>query len=335
MTIEDSRQAAARLAHEARRRQSAQQQVAETVAQVREQVASISPQAAETIGSALDSTQGFSFDPDARPNDLPAPGSAPGGEPVKRTGNMFAGMMPEAPPDAPARDVEPGRFGPPIPEQPRERQPAVKPGPRRRQHPVLSQLREDLGIDSIRPVDVAIGGHTWTLAALTPGDIATAARLADNLAIGRVETHMTYQTAVISHAVIAIDGVPTHEVFGVELPPGMAVDNPLRPSRSVRFHAAGKLFDFIQEEGKSTLGAKLFDAYMDKMDASGEVRSYLDEPGHKRVTYRCSHEGCEHELTIRPKYKPGTHDMVLPFCQWHGEPMEPVDEMEGETSPLL
>lgn len=332
MTIEDSRQAAARLAHEARRRQSAQQQVAETVAEVQGLVEGISPQAAEGLGRPLDPTQGFSLDPNARPRDLPVPGSSPGGEPVKRTGNMFAGMTPEPLPTEASE--EPGHFGPPIPEQPHLRAPAIKPGPQKRQHPVLSQLREDLGIDSIRPVDVSVGNHTWTFAALTPGDVATAARLASNLAVGQVEAHMIYQTAVVAHAVIAIDGAPAHEVFSVELPPGMSVDNPLRPPRSVRFHTAGKLFDFIQEEGKATLGSKLFDAYMDKMDASGEVRSYLDEPGHKRVTYRCGHEDCDHELTVRPKYESGTRDMVLPYCQWHGEPMQPVGEMEGEPSPL-
>lgn len=282
------------------------------------------------MGAALDPSQGYSLDPNARPSELPEPGSTPGGAAEKRTGNMFAGIVPEAfeqqaepPPAAPAPTARASGSAP-----------TVKPGPKKGQHPVLSQLREDLGIDSVRPVDVEVGNHRWTLVALTPGDVATASRLADNLAVGQVETHMTYQTAVIAHAIAAIDGSPAYQVFGVDLPPGMQVTNPLRPPRAVRFHAAGKLFDFIQEEGRTELSRKLFEAYMDKMDASGEVRSYLDDPAHKRVTFRCEHEGCDHELTIKPKYRFGTRDMVLPFCQWHAEPMVAVDEIGEDAGPL-
>lgn len=333
MTIENSRQAAARLAHEARRRRSKQDTVAEAVAQVRDQAAGISPEAAQNLGGAVDPSAGFSLDPGARPNELPEPGSSPGGSAEKRTGNMFAGMVPEALGDP----LQTGMTAePPPPPKPNAAPPTptVKPGPQKRQHPVLSQLREDLGIDSIRPVDVQVGGHTWTFVSLTPGDVATASRLADNLAVGRVETHMTYQTAVVSHAIAAVDGAPAHEVFDVELPPGVQVTNPLRPPRAVRFHTAGKLFDFIQEEGRTELAGKLFDAYMDKMDSSGEVKSYLDEPGHKRITYRCEHEGCDHTLTIKPKYRLGTRDMVMPFCQWHGEAMVAADEVGENAGPL-
>lgn len=330
MTIENSRQAAARLAHEARRRKAAQQTVSEAADEMRQQAAAVSPQAAGSLGAAIDSTAGFSLDPSARPNELPQPGSAPGGEAEKRTGNMFAGLVPEADGLNTGMMDEPEPAPPPPPSPPPKR---VKSGPQRRQHPVLSQLREDLGVDAIRPVDVHVGGHVWTLVGLAPGDVATASRLADHIAVGQVEKHMTYQTAVVAHAIAAIDSVPTYRVFGVELPPGLQIQNPLRPPRTVRFHAAGNLFDFIQEEGRTTLSTKLFDAYMDKMDASGEVRSYLDEPGHKRVTYRCGHEGCDHSVSIVPRYVTGTRDMVLPYCQWHAEPMEPDDVVE-DPDPL-
>jgi len=210
----------------------------------------------------------------------------------------------------------------------------VRPGPVKQQHPILAQLREDLGVSMVEPVDVQVGAHTWTLATLTPGDLAMASRLADQLAVGQVETRLVYETAVVAHAVMAIDHVPTYQVFSIEPAPGMHVTNPLRPPRSVRYLAAGQLYDFIQDEGRTQLGTKLYEAYVDKADNRGEVRSYLDDPLNAKATYRCSIEGCGHELTVTPRYRPGTRDMVLPFCQWHGEPMELVGEMAGADAPL-
>lgn len=345
MTIENSRQAANRMAAEARRHKSAQQSAADTAAQVRQQVAGISTQAAQSLGGALDPSKGYSLDPNARPNDLPEPGAAPGGPSERRTGNMFDPRGPtqtvQDGPQQPLPDdhdqlVGQGIGGPPQPPQqpPQQREPAVRPGPVRQQHPILAQLREDLGISSIKPVDVQIGAHTWTLVTLTPGDLATASRLADQLAVGQVEMRLVYETAVVAHAVVGIDHVPTYQIFGVEPPPGMHITNPLRPPRSVRYMAAGKLYDFIQDEGRTQLGSKLYEAYIDKADGSGEVRSYLDDPMNAKATYRCGQDACGQELTTTPRYKPGTRDMIMPFCQWHGEPMELVEQTEGVDSPL-
>lgn len=344
MTIENTRQAANRLASEARRRKSAQELAQNTAQAVRQQVSNISPEAARSLGAAMDPSQGFSLDPDARPPDLPEPGSAPGGAPERRTGNMFAGnQMADQMADQavqasqqPLQDdhdalVGQGIGGPAAPpQQPaRAREPVVKPGPKL-QHPILAQLREDLGLESTRPVDVKVGNHSWTLATLTPGDLATASRLADQLSVGQVETRLIYETAVVAHAVMAVDSVPTYQVFGIEPTPGTHVTNPLRPPRAVRYMAAGRLFDFIQDEARTQLGSRLYEAYLDKVDDAGAVRSYLDDPMHRKVTFRCGQAGCGHEIVMVPRYRPGTRDIVLPFCQWHAEPMEVVEqEVDG------
>lgn len=349
MTIENSRQAANRMAAEARRRKSSQESAQDTAAQIRQQVANISPHAAESLGGALDPSKGYSLDPNARPSDLPEPGSAPGGAAERRVGNMFD-------PQGQSRTMQDGAAGPlpddhdqlvgqgiggpaQPPQQPPQapqqgRAPAVRPGPVKQQHPILAQLREDLGISSVKPVDVQIGAHTWTMMLLTPGDLATASRLADQLAVGQVEARLVYETAVAAHAVVAIDHVPTYQVFGVEPPPAMHVTNPLRPPRSVRYMAAGNLYDFIQDEGRTQLSSKLYAAYVDKVDVSGEVQSYLDDPANAKATYRCPKDNCSQEVTVTPRYKPGTRDMILPFCQWHGEPMDLISETAGADSPL-
>lgn len=343
MTIENSRQAANRMAAEARRRKSAQDLALESAAEIRQQVSGISPHAAQSLGHALDPSRGYSLDPNVRPADLPEPGSMPGGTAERKVGSMFdpdvpIGQESVAGPLPDDRDelIGQGMGGaPPPPQQPvQPRVPAVRPGPVRQQHPILAQLREDLGIGGTRPVDVQVGAHTWTLMSLTPGDLATASRLADQLAVGQVEARLVYEVAVVAHAVMAIDHVPTYQVFGVEPPPGMHVTNPLRPPRSVRYMAAGKLYDFIQDEARTQLGSKLYLAYVDKVDSDGEVQSYLDDPANAKATYRCPKDGCGHTLTVTPRYQPGTRDMLLPFCQWHGEPMELVSEMAGVETPL-
>jgi hypothetical protein len=164
--------------------------------------------------------------------------------------------------------------------------------------------------------------------------LATASRLADQLAVGQVETRLIYETAVVAHAVMAIDKVPTYQVFGVEPAPGVLVTNPLRPPRAVRYMTAGKLYDFIQDESRTQLGSKLYEAYLDKVDSNGEVRSYLDDPMNRKLTFRCTEQNCDHKITIAPKFKPGTRDMVLPFCIWHATPMEVVQENLEADGPL-
>lgn len=351
MTIENSRQAAQRLAAEARRRKSATDMAAETAEAIRKQVGNISTEAGASLGAAFDPAQGYSLEPDARPNDLPRPGSAPGGVAERQVGNIFTGQgsadmekQVVHPPGVALEDdhdalVGPGIGGPAqAPQSPAQsppqasRAPAIHPGPVKNLHPVLARLREDLGMESTRPVDVQVGKHEWTLATLTPGDLATASRLADQLAVGQVEAKLVYETAIVAHAVMAIDRVPTYQVFGVEPPPGVPVHNPLRPPRAVRYLAAGKLYDFIQDEAKTQLGTKLYDAYLDKVDGSGAVQSYLDDETRKRVKFECSVEDCGHTLTMAPRYEPGTHNIMRPFCRWHAEPMTLTGEQQD--SPL-
>jgi hypothetical protein len=245
---------------------------------------------------------------------------------------MFEGIGPDQPlPDDHDQLVGQGIGGAPRPQAQAAPQPQPA-KPVKLQHPVLASLREDLGIEQHRPVDVKVGGHIWTMMPLTPGDIATAMRLAETLSSGVLERHLTQQTAVLSHAIMAIDSVPTYQVFGVEPPPGVAISDPMRPPRVVRYLAAGHLYDFIVNEGKTLLSDRLYEAYMDKVDSAGNVTSYLDDPLHRRVTFACPESGCDQQVTIKPRYKPGTQEMVVPVCQWHAEPLQIIEE--ADQSPL-
>jgi hypothetical protein len=197
-------------------------------------------------------------------------------------------------------------------------------------HPILTKLRQDLGIEIIKPVDVDIGGHRWTLVPLTPGDVALAANMADQVATTPNERLVVYQGAVAACTVVAIDGVPTYQVFGVDHPPGVRVTDHLRPPKQVKFTAAIRLFNFINDESRATLTDRLYEAYLDKIHSHGEVAGYLQDPSNRKVRFRCPTENCDYDLVIRPRVVPGTRDIQLPFCQWHGCAME----VAPEPSPL-
>jgi len=220
------------------------------------------------------------------------------------------------------------------PPPPQKRQPEIRKGPPKNEHPVLSQLRQDLGLEPIHPKDVSVGGHKWTLMTLSPGDIALVARLVDQMADSDSERILIYNTAVAAHAIAAIDGVPAYQVFGVDGPPGLPITNHLRPPKIVRILTAARVFDFINDESRSLLGEKLHAAYKDRCDPYGDVESYLDSPETKRLRFRCPEKDCDHEVQIRPRFVPGTRDIQIPFCQWHGCPMEITAQQGGERSPL-
>jgi len=339
MTTEKIRQAAGRQATQARQSQAERkiQQIAQGTAQeVRERVSNIT---GVPLGAPLDPSKGYSFDQGARPTDLPMPGEAPGGRPDRSQQSFIGNMVGEALQQESAtplpddHDEIMAQEPPGAPQgRPRGPQvPRVQPGTKRPEHPILTKLRLDLGVESIKTVDVLVGGHRWTMALLTPADTATAARLADQLTDTPTERVIISQTVIGTYSVVAIDGSPTYQVMGVEPPPGVTITDHMRPPRGIRYLAAARLFDFVNDEGRTELAQRLSQAYRDKFDNAGEVTSYLDDPTHQRTRFRCPEEACGHELLIVPRTTPGTRDIQLPFCQWHGCTMEIVAEV---ASPL-
>ena len=337
MSTEKTRQAGAEAAQTARAQKTRRSHVQQTASEIQSTVPGISPEVASSMGAPLDPTGGYSFAKGARPVDLPMPGQVPGGGEERNQqsfdGNMIGQFDPsmidqEAPGLADDHDqlvgegIGPG--GPPPGAPPAQRpEPQIHKAEAAPEHPVLTKLREDLGINHVKMHDVEVGKHIWTLATLSPGELAMAARLADRLSLdGITENQMNYQISVSSYSVVAIDGIPTYQVFGVEPPPAVMVANPLRPPRQIKHLAAIALCEFLSDGTRTQLPDKLYGAYVDKADAAGAVSSYLDDAESYRVRFRCTEKGCGHELWIVPRVKPGTKDIVLPFCQWHGIPME-------------
>ena len=120
-------------------------------ARARQEAASVSPTAAQSLGPAMGTS--FNFDPNAAPNDLPEPGAAPGGAP--RGGprpetfgdDAMIGPKRELPDDREALRAAGMLGGDPPPSAPAAtpRQPNVVKASQST-HPLLQQLRQDLGL---------------------------------------------------------------------------------------------------------------------------------------------------------------------------------------------
>jgi len=350
MSQQKTAQAGRQAANQAREQRAASRSQASAqaaAADVRANMAGISPTAASSAGPALDPTKGYSFVPGARPADLPMPGSAPGGVEQQKGGpDIFTGgtmgdemsgaaqaAMDGLPDD---HDDLVGSHGPTPPQQPPRtpRQQTVKKGPVKIEHPILAKLRHDLGIQALPVFDVEIGGHIWTLRTLSPSDVAMAASMATTMAQTIVDQKLLSETAIVAHAVAAIDGVPAYEIFGIDPPVGVIVTDHLRPPRQILYQTVVRVFEFINEGTRTFLPQKLHAAYRDKCEAGGAVESYLDNAEGRRVHFRCIADGCGHELIFVPRIVPGTNDMLIPFCQWHGEPMELLGVQPELNRPL-
>lgn len=97
---------------------------------------------------------------------------------------------------------------------------------------------------------------------------------------------------------------------------------------------AGRLYDFIIEQGKTMLASRLYEAYVDKVDAAGAISSYLDDPHKRKVQFVCEQPGCRHRITVEPRFAPGSNELTLPVCQWCAKPMKPETDVLESNSPL-
>jgi len=348
----DTRQAgtvAAQAARDQHQQSTRPQQAAARRAQeVIDEAHLVSPEVAGSMGAPLDMTAGVSFEDGARPRDLPTPGEAPGGVPTSQVRNAFTGqtlgdMMAQDPNAQPPQGLPDDRdavlvaHGVPAGQKPPQvtpRPPPVIPGNVPVEHPILTKLKEDLGLDSIAPVDVTVGGHKWTMALVNHNGVVHAARIADQLAVQFTDRALLYKLAIVSQGIVAMDGVPTYQVMSYPVPPGVVIHEPLRPPRDVKYNSAIELFDWLNDGTKTQLAEKLYDAYLDKLDRYSEVESYLDDPTSNRVRFECQEEGCSENMLIEPRYVSGTNDMHVPVCRWHGIPMELTSAEQELESPL-
>jgi hypothetical protein len=207
----------------------------------------------------------------------------------------------------------------------------------KKDHPLLVDLKRDLGLRSEKYVDFEVGGHVWKMSALSAGDSAMAARVADAMSGSPSEYNIRINIAAACLAVAAIDDTPTFEVFGVNVPPTTEITDPYMPPPEIRFQAFFQLYDWVMTDTKGGLGNRLWEIYEKEIDKKSFVSSYLDNKDKDLVTFQCPTSGCDYETTVVPDHeKDGTMKPV--FCQHHGVPMVATESVnpnrDGGNIPL-
>ena len=163
------------------------------------------------------------------------------------------------------------------------------------------------------------------------GDAALAARVADAMSGSPSEYNIRVNIAMACLAVVAIDDTPIFEVFGVDIPPTLSVDDPYMPPLQVRVQAFFQLYDWVMNDTRGGLGNRIWDIYNTEMDKKSFVSSYLDNRNKNIVMFSCPVQDCEFELAIVPEHD-ATGNIKPVFCQHHGVPMLPDTEVNPEQT---
>jgi hypothetical protein len=149
-------------------------------------------------------------------------------------------------------------------------------------NPILLKLREDFGIDNIPLEEVEIGRTKFTMRVLDAGSATQALRFADLLSMpgSERENAINLQIALISFAVVAIDGEPVWQVFDVPIPDVHMVTvegalrpvfAPMSPPHDIRVLGATGFMDFLSGQASPSLLTELWKQYGEKIDPKGSL----------------------------------------------------------------
>lgn len=194
------------------------------------------------------------------------------------------------------------------------------------EHPILMALRRDFGITGIKTEDIKVDSHNWTIGMLDAREIAVIQRICDSYAMSVTEREMILYTALAAVCVRAIDGEPVYKVFGVAVPPGAVIEDPMLPPRDIRFNASLALFYFLLENAKTKLAYTIYEAYKDKLDDKDEVNSYLNDAERPRYRYRSS--SVDYEFVDFPMVDANGEELPY-YCKLTGAVMEKVSKVVG------
>jgi hypothetical protein len=183
-------------------------------------------------------------------------------------------------------------------------------------HPVLSRVRNSLGMDSYeKPFVAVVGGVSYELCRLKREEIIQATSLASMKSKGEAEIRGNVEVAVIAYAVAKIDGVALSEVF--EVPhkdfryATKRVENLTESERHEM--AAVAFFDFIKEAPN-----ELTETLVSYYEQQYPPLSLLEKD---KTTALCPAENCQHKMII------GRQENR--FCPQHGQALVKEDSLEN------
>lgn len=193
------------------------------------------------------------------------------------------------------------------------------------EHPVLLKLRERFGI-SAKPVkDETIGGIRFTFRKYNN---QTYTKFVTNMVRPVAETEQEFEEklgyAVASISIAAINGVPTHEVFGIDIDRtemSMVEDNPLHPPTSVVVATAESLYPWLISLAVPELGDALALTYGKLFP----TESVMPTSGLWR--YSCPKKNCNEIHDYKPRYD-SEGKMKPYYCSVHGVVMKALGSLE-------
>lgn len=194
------------------------------------------------------------------------------------------------------------------------------------EHPVLQKLRESFGLKSKDVKTQRIGRFVFGFRKYSSQsyNIFVNNHIRPSVS-SEVELMEKIGCAIASISIASIDGVPTHEVFGISLDPRLEQPlvnaDPLYPPTSVIVSTALHLFPWLNGLAIPELSDTLVDTYSEMFPAEKLVQS-------KGIwKFVCGANNCKEFLERKPRYrKDGTQKPY--YCPVHGLPMNPLGSLE-------
>ena len=202
------------------------------------------------------------------------------------------------------------------------------------EHPVLQKLRERFGLKAQSTKTEVIGGMNFTFRKFTNQAFT---KFVTNRVRAACETHSEFEEkfgyALASISIAAIDGVPTHEVFGVDidehLERPLLLADPMQPPTSVIVSCAEKLFPWLLSLSIPELGDALSSTYSKLYP---EEKLIQDKGIWK---FECIKLKCTETQERKPRYDI-EGNMKKVYCPIHGTPMRALGSLEDLTNlPLV
>lgn len=147
----------------------------------------------------------------------------------------------------------------------------------RNESDIFKQLRQAFGINASNLIEAEFGGFKWTFRVPGSSDILWSVALMDEVLMldSTMMTNMTSRRSIVAVSVAAINDVPLYKHFGIELPPGYAVPDPMNPPHQLRCRAAQIFYRFLSDEAFDKLTQGLIDIYEAQVNPLAEAATPL------------------------------------------------------------
>lgn len=148
---------------------------------------------------------------------------------------------------------------------------------------LISQIKEKLGVQRVKPLDVKVGDLRFTMVKLSDSDSQWALSNMTENTQHRSESLSSIRTSIAAISVRAIEGIPLYEVMEINLPEDSrgvrrVVEDPIFPPLDIRFAAATRFLNQLQTDLDDTIGPDLYAIYNAEIEEKNSVSVEVDSP---------------------------------------------------------